>query len=147
MTGSLVGASFGGIGDRNNWGNLVIVLDPAHLAGRDATARGVAGLAARLHALRRVWAWRAPSRPHVGAVGLTPCGRAASSLRAPRTFWQAPGVAELLVPGERGNRAAQKHRTTGAIVIEDRLWQHVRQAAGLASRAVRAQRAVKRTRA
>jgi hypothetical protein len=49
-----VGASYGGVGDVSNWGNLVVVLDPARLAGRGPTALGVAQLTARLHGLRRV---------------------------------------------------------------------------------------------
>jgi len=54
LTGSLVGASFGGIGNLNNWGNLMILIDPAVLAGREATAAGVAQLTARLHGLNKV---------------------------------------------------------------------------------------------
>lgn len=38
------------------------------------------------------------------------------------------------MPGERGNRVAQRHRAAGVIEVEDQLWRQVRITAGTRER-------------
>ncbi len=50
-------------------------------------------------------------------------------MRRVKSTRRLPGVDEILIPGERGNRIAEQVRTTGMIEIEESLWNTLKQAA------------------
>eukprot|EP01135_Chromosphaera_perkinsii_P006078 Nk52_evm2s391 gene=Nk52_evmTU2s391 len=54
LTGPLVGASFGGMGERNNWGNLIFALDPAILVDVNNFQAETKELLSKLKSLRKM---------------------------------------------------------------------------------------------
>lgn len=97
LTGPLVGASFTGIGDtKNNWGNLVMALDPSLLVEPDEFKKNISALAARVKQIKKL-----------------------------------PGVQEILLPGERGDRLTNERLASGEIDIEDNLYHELQKVAGL----------------
>ncbi len=87
LTGPLVGATFVGIGEANNWGNLVIALDPELLADSEQFKKNISALMARVKQTKKL-----------------------------------PGVSEVLLPSERGNRLTKERLSSGEIEIEDNLY-------------------------
>lgn len=94
LTGPLVGAAFAGIGEKEDWGNLVIAIDPELLVDRKIFKENVAKLAARVKETQKL-----------------------------------PGVTEIFVPGERGNKLTKERMDSGEIEIEDNLYQELKQVA------------------
>jgi LDH2 family malate/lactate/ureidoglycolate dehydrogenase len=94
LTRALVGASRDQAGRKLDWGNLVMVIDPALLTERGAFTAQVEDLIERVKATKKL-----------------------------------PGVDEILVPGERGNRIREAALAEGALEIEDGLWSALQQAA------------------
>jgi LDH2 family malate/lactate/ureidoglycolate dehydrogenase len=54
MAGPLVGASFAGIGKRNNWGHLVYAFDPGLLGEREDFLQNVTALVEKLKSSKRL---------------------------------------------------------------------------------------------
>jgi L-2-hydroxycarboxylate dehydrogenase (NAD+) len=79
-------------GKKTDWGNLIMVLDPALLVDRHEFAAHVATLMRQVKATRRL-----------------------------------PGVEEILIPGERGNRIWDDCHRTGLVDIEAALWTALQQ--------------------
>lgn len=94
LTGPLVGTQRDTEGKKQDWGNLILILDPALLGDREAFLRSAAEVVARVKRSKRL-----------------------------------PGVDEILVPGERGNRLLERALRSGEIEIEDRLWAALQQTA------------------
>jgi L-2-hydroxycarboxylate dehydrogenase (NAD+) len=94
LTGALVGTTRDEQGRKQDWGNLVIVLSPDLLVGREDFNAKVTNLVSRVKATKKL-----------------------------------PGVEEILVPGERGNRILEAVTRSGSIEIEDQLWAALQKAA------------------
>ncbi len=95
LTGPLVGAAFAGIGERNNWGNLIIAIDPELLADKEQFKKNVSALMARVKQTKKL-----------------------------------PGVSEIVLPSERGNKLTKEHLASGEIEIEDNLYNELTKVAG-----------------
>lgn len=95
LTGPLVGASFVGLGERNNWGNLIFVIDTELLGDREEFKNEISQLIEKV-----------------------------------KTSKKLPGVKEIFVPGERGNRLTQERLDSGEIEIEDNLFQELKKVVG-----------------
>ena len=54
LTGPLVGASFCGVGERNNWGNLIFALDPSILVDMNNFEKETAELIAKFKAMKKM---------------------------------------------------------------------------------------------
>ena len=91
LTGPLVGASFVGLGERNNWGNLIFVIDTELLGDREEFKSKISQLIEDIKASKKL-----------------------------------PGVKEIFVPGEKGNRLTQERLDAGEIEIEDNLFQELK---------------------
>lgn len=94
LTGPLVGATYTGIGDPNNWGNLIMAIDPELFVDRDEFKKSVNKMAQRVKQTKKL-----------------------------------PGVSEIFLPGERGNRLTQKRLMSGEIEIEENLYQELKKVA------------------
>jgi LDH2 family malate/lactate/ureidoglycolate dehydrogenase len=95
LTGPLVAAAFAGVGDNwNNWGNLVLALDPELLVDRDEFKKEMAQMVEKVKATKKL-----------------------------------PGVTEVYMPGERGDRLTQQRLDAGEIEVEDNLYNELRQIA------------------
>lgn len=95
FTGPLIGATFVGIGDVNNWGNLIIVIDPELLTDTQTLKKNVKALMDRVKATKPL-----------------------------------PGVKEVMLPSERGNRLAKQRIASGEIDIEENLYNELVKVAG-----------------
>lgn len=94
FTGPLVGAAFAGIGDRSDWGNLIMAIDPELLGDRKEFKKNVTLLAKKV-----------------------------------KTAKKLPGVKEILLPSERGNKLTKERLKSGEIEIEDNLYNELKKAA------------------
>lgn len=94
LTGPLVKATFTGIGDEANWGNLIFVIDPELLTDRVEFAKQVSQMVKKVKSTKKL-----------------------------------PGVEEILVPGERGNRLTKQRLDAQEIEIEDNLYKELKNAA------------------
>jgi len=91
LTGPLVDASFVGLGEKNNWGNLIFAIDPELLGDREEFKNKIFQLIENVKASKKL-----------------------------------PGVENIFVPGERGNRLTQERLNSGKIEIEDNLYQAIK---------------------
>lgn len=98
LTGPLVGATFVGIGKTNNWGNLIIALDPNLLTNPAEFRKNMTQLAHKVKSTKKL-----------------------------------PGVKEIYLPGERGNKLTKQHVAKNEIEIEKNLFQELKKAAGIES--------------
>jgi len=95
LAGPLVGAACAGVGDSgNNWGHLVLSIDPSLFGDRDAFINNVSTLIEKVKATAKL-----------------------------------PGIGEILVIGERGNRQAVGIRASGTIDLEDNLLKELKKVA------------------
>jgi L-2-hydroxycarboxylate dehydrogenase (NAD+) len=95
LAGPLVGAACVGVGNpAQNWGQLVLAIDPGLLGDRETFMKNVNTLIDQVKATKRL-----------------------------------PGVEEIFVPGERGNRQAAEIRASGVIDVEDHLLEELRKIA------------------
>lgn len=83
-------------GRKDDWGNLVLIIDPELLTDRDTFQQRVSDMVTKVKSTKKL-----------------------------------PGVDEILVPGERGNRILAEIMRTGEVEIEDKLWTALEQAAML----------------
>ncbi len=81
-------------GHKDDWGNLVFVIDPELLTDSDSFKERVAALIERVKASKKL-----------------------------------PGVEEILIPGERGNRILDDIIRTDLVEIEENLWTQLQKAA------------------
>lgn len=94
LTGPLLGAGFAGIGDRTDWGNLVMAIDPELLTDRNEFKKNITLLSKQVKKTKTL-----------------------------------PGVTEVLIPGERGNRLTKSRTIDGAIEMEENLYNELKKAA------------------
>ncbi len=95
LTGPLVGASFAGFGNtRENWGNLVMAIDPELVTDRKEFAENVERIGKRIKELKTL-----------------------------------PGVPEIMLPSERGNRLTEQRMASGTVDIDDALYHELKKAA------------------
>jgi L-2-hydroxycarboxylate dehydrogenase (NAD+) len=95
LAGPLVGAACVGVGNPGqNWGHLVLAIDPDLLGDRQTFIKDVNTLIDQVKVTKKL-----------------------------------PGVDEIFVPGERGNRQAAEIRASGMIEVEDHLLQELRKVA------------------
>ena len=90
LTGLLVAATFVGIGQSNNWGNLIMAIDPQLLVNLKTFKKNVLQLGKRVKVTKKL-----------------------------------PGVSEILLPGERGNRLTNQRLKSKEIEIEDNLYKEL----------------------
>ena len=95
LTGPLVGATFVGIGDVNNWGNLIIAIDPELLTDTEILKKNAKALMDRVKKTKPL-----------------------------------PGVKEIMLPSERGNKLMHTRVTSGEIEIEENLYNELVKVAG-----------------
>lgn len=95
FTGPLVGAAFAGIGERGDWGNLVMAIDPELLGDHKEFKKNVSSLAQKVKATKKL-----------------------------------PGVKEIFLPSERGNKLTRARLASGDIEIENNLYYELKTAAG-----------------
>ncbi len=94
FTGPLLGAGFAGIGDRTDWGNLVMAIDPELLTDRNEFKKNVTRLSERVKQTKTL-----------------------------------PGVTEVMLPSERGNKLTKERITSGQLDIEENLYNELKKAA------------------
>ena len=92
LTGPLVGAAFAGLGRvMENWGNLILAIDPELLVDGETFKQQTSELAEAVKSKKKL-----------------------------------PGVDDLLMPGERGDRVMNSVLEAGEIEVEDNLWEELR---------------------
>jgi LDH2 family malate/lactate/ureidoglycolate dehydrogenase len=92
LTGPLVGAAFAGLGRAyENWGNLIMAIDPELLVDAATFKQQVSELVTAVKSKKKL-----------------------------------PGVDELLMPGERGDKVMKSVMQAGEIEVEDNLWDELR---------------------
>lgn len=94
LTRALLGIKRDEAGQKTDWGNLVLVIDPGLLTEQGTFNALVDELVGRVKGTKRL-----------------------------------PGVDEILVPGERGNRLREAALAEGALEVEDGLWAALQKAA------------------
>ena len=95
LTGPLVKASFATVGDvANNWGNLILAIDPDLLTDRETFKKEVSLMIEKVKATRKL-----------------------------------PGIDEVLIPGERGDKLTKKYISSGKMEIEENLYKEIQKAA------------------
>lgn len=94
LTGPLIGATFVGIGDYSNWGNLIFVIDPELMTTRGLFKKQVSQLTKVVKSTKKL-----------------------------------PGVKEIFMPGERGEKLTEKRLKSGEIEIETNLYNKLKEVA------------------
>ncbi|MFN8375321.1 MAG: Ldh family oxidoreductase [Anaerolineae bacterium] len=94
LTHELVETKHNADGKKDDWGNLVFVIDPELLTDSASFRERVDALLQRAKASKKL-----------------------------------PGVDEILIPGERGNRFLDEITRTGLVEIEEKLWTELQKAA------------------
>lgn len=94
LTGPLIRATFVGIGESNNWGNLIWIIDPGLLTSKKKFMENVSLLGQKVKETKKL-----------------------------------PGVKEIYLPGERGEKLTEERLRAGVIEVEDNLLVKLREAA------------------